>query len=85
MAAALRKALLKSLDDLLAVVREFLNPHFSRSGLDGCLRRYGAGNLRDLQAKAARSKPSGFEAYDSGYIHIDVKYLTQMANETSRR
>ena len=53
---ALRKALLISLDDLLAVVREFLNPHVSRSGLDRCLRRHGVGNLRDLKAKAARAQ-----------------------------
>ena len=84
-AVALRKALLISLDDLLAVVRECLNPHVSRSGLDRCLRRHGVGNLRDLKAKAARPKHSGFKAYEPGYIHIDVKYLPQMADETSRR
>ena len=33
-AVVLRKSLLVSLDDLLAVVREFLNPEVSRSGLD---------------------------------------------------
>jgi len=33
-AVALRKTLLVSLDDLLAVVRVFLNPNASRSGLD---------------------------------------------------
>ena len=33
-AVVLRKTLLVSLDDLLAVVREFLNPEVSRSGLD---------------------------------------------------
>jgi hypothetical protein len=55
--------LLVSSDDLLAVLREFLNPDVSRSGLDRCLRRHGVGNLRDLQAKAPpchstrRSKP----------------------------
>jgi hypothetical protein len=38
-ASALRKTLLVSLDDLLAVVRELLNPDVSRSGLDRCLRR----------------------------------------------
>jgi transposase InsO family protein len=84
-AVALRKTLLVSLDDLLAVVREFLNPHVSRSGLDRCLRRHGVGNLRDLQAKTARPKRSGFKAYEPGYLHIDVKYLPQMADETSRR
>ena len=83
-AVALRKTLLVSLDDLLAVVREFLNPNVSRSGLDRCLRRHGVGRLRDLKAKDDKPKHSGFKAYDPGYIHIDVKYLPQMANETSR-
>jgi hypothetical protein len=74
-----------SLDDLLAVVPEFLNPNVSRSGLDRCLRRPGVGNLRDLRAKKARPKHSGFKAYEPGYIHIDVKYLPKMADEASRR
>lgn len=68
-AVALRKTLLVSLDDLLAVVREFLNPNVSRSGLDRCLRQHGVGNLGDLQAKAARPKHSGFKAYEPGYLH----------------
>jgi len=84
-AVALRKTLLVSLDDLLAVVREFLNPDASRSGLDRCLRRHGVGNLRDLKARDPRPKHSGFKAYEPGYLHIDVKYLPQMADETSRR
>lgn len=82
---ALRKTLLVSLDDLLAAVREFLNPEVSRSGLDRCLRLHGVGNLRDLKAKDARPKHSGVKAYEPEYIHIDVKYLPQMADETSRR
>jgi len=36
---ALRQTLLLPLDDLLAVVREFVNTEVSRSGLDRCLRR----------------------------------------------
>jgi len=63
-AVSLRKTLLVSLDDLLAVVREFLNPDVSRSGLDRCLRRHGVGNLRDLKVKVtnvtARILASGF-------------------------
>ena len=82
---ALRKTLLVSLDDLLAVVREFLNPNASRSGLDRCLRRHGVGNLRDLKAKAQKPKHSGVKAYEPGYLHIDVKYLLQMVDEISRR
>ena len=83
-AVALRETLLVSLDDILAVVREFLNPNVSRSSLDRCLRRHGVGSLRDLKAKDERPKHSGFKAYEPGYIHIDMKYLPQMANETSR-
>ena len=78
---ALRKALLVPLDDLLAVVREFLNPNVSRSGLDRCLRRHGVGNLRDLQARQARPKHSGFKACERGYPYIDVKYLPRMVDE----
>ena len=84
-AVALRKTLPVSLDDLLAVMREFLNPDVSRSGLDRCPRRHGVGNLRDLKAKVARPGYSGFKAYEPGYLHIDVKDLPQMADQTSRR
>jgi len=84
-AVALRTTLLVSIDDLLAVVREFLNPEVSRSGLDRCLRRHGVGNLRDLEAKSPRPKPKAFKAYEPGYLHVDVKYLPQMADETARR
>ena len=58
-----RKALLVSIDDLLAMVREFVNPGVSRSGLDRCLRRHGVGNLRDLQAKSPRPKHKAFKAF----------------------
>ena len=84
-AVSLRKTLLVSLDDLLSVVREFLNPNASRSGLDRCLRRHGVGNLRDMKAKAPKPKHSAFKAYEPGYIHIDVKYLPQMADDSARR
>ena len=73
-----------SLDDLLAVVREFLNPAMSRSGLDPCLRRHGAGRLRDRKAKDRTPKHNGLKAYQPSYTHIDVKYPPCMANETSR-
>ena len=78
MAVELRKTLLVPLDDLRAVVREFLNPEVSRSGLDRCLRRHGVGNLRDLQAQSPRPKHKAFKAfkaYEPGYLHVDVKYL----------
>ena len=43
------------------------------------------GNLRDLQAKSPRPKHKAFKAYEPGYLHVDVKYLPQMADETARR
>ena len=83
-AVDLRETLLWSLDDPMAVVREFLNPTMSRSGLDPCLRRHGAGRLRDRKAKDGTPKHSGLKPYGLGHLHIDVKYPPCMANETSR-
>jgi transposase-like protein len=77
-AVALRKTQLVSRDDLLAVMRDFLNRTVSRSGLDCCLRRHGVGNLRGLKAKEARPNHSVVKAYQPGYIHIDVKCLSQL-------
>ena len=74
-AVELRRTLLLPLDDLLAVVREFLNPDVSRSGLDRCLRRHGVSRLQDLKPKAPRPAHKPFKAYEPGYVHIDVKYL----------
>ena len=83
-AVALRKTLLLPLDDLLSVVREFLNPNVSRSGLDRCLRRHGVGNLRAVRPVAPRPAHRPFKA-EPGYLHVDVKYLPQMADEDRRR
>ena len=57
--------------------------HRTRSGaiVNGSLRRHGVSNLRDLKAKEARPKRSGFKAYEPGYIHIDVKYLPHLLGE----
>lgn len=66
MAVALRKSFLLTLDDLLSVVREFLNPHVSRSGLDHCLRRHGGGNLRALKPALPHPAHEAFKAYEPG-------------------
>ena len=79
------------MDDLVAVVREFIHPSISRSGLDRCLRRHGVANLRQLQAKAladAGETPppvKTFKDYEPGFVHMDIKYLPQMPDESQRR
>ena len=90
--AEIRRLMLIPLDDLLVVVREFINPAVSRSALDRCLRRHGVGNLRELQAAAreadgkATAKPvKSFKNYEPGFVHVDIKYLPQMPDESSRR
>ena len=83
----LRRSLLLPLDDLLAIVREFINPKVSRSGLDRCLRRHGVANLKDLypvEEKEVKPKKS-YKDYEPGFVHIDVKYLPKMRDESSRR
>jgi transposase InsO family protein len=90
-AVELRCMALLPLDDLLAVVREFINPDVSRAGLDRCLRRHGVANLRELQAKALAdagdNKPAikTFKDYEPGFVHMDIKYLPQMPDESHRR
>ena len=87
LAVELRRTLLLPLDDLLVVIREFLNPDVSRSGLDRCLRRHGVSDLRSLQPELeGPAKPmKTFKDYEPGFLHIDIKYLPQMPDETHRR
>ena len=83
----LRRTLLLPLDDLLVVTREFINPDVSRSGLDRCLRRHGVCDLKSLQPRIeGQAKPlKTFKDYEPGFLHIDIKYLPQMPDETHRR
>lgn len=83
----LRKTLLLPTDDLLAVTREFINPAVSRAGLGRCLRRHGVSDLRDLveSEDAVPATKKTFKDYEPGFIHIDIKYLPQMPDETARR
>lgn len=78
----LRTHLLLPLDDLLAVVREYIEPDMSRSALDRLLRRRGHSRL-PVPDKAP-STYKAFKAYEPGYVHVDVKYLPQMSDESAR-
>ena len=81
----LRTTLLLSLDDLLVVVRRFINADCSRAGLDRCLRRHGVSNLRELIPQDPKEPAKAFKHCKPGYIHVDIKYLPQMPDEDSRR
>ena len=87
LAVELRRTLLLPLDDLLVVIHEFINPDVSRSGLDRCLRRHGVSDLKSLQPVIeGPAKPlKTFKDYEPGFLHIDIKYLPQMPDETQRR
>lgn len=83
----LRRTLLLPLDDLLVVTREFINAAVSRSGLDRCLRRHGVSQLHGLQVVPEGEEPRAktFKDYEPGFVHVDIKYLPQMPDESSRR
>jgi transposase InsO family protein len=81
---ALRQTLKLPLDDLVIVTREFINPAASRSAIHRLLKRHGLNRLDTGDARDKRPV-STFRAYEPGFIHIDVKYLPQMADETHRR
>ena len=82
-----RRTLLLPLDDLLVVTREFINAAVSRSGLDRCLRRHGVSDLKSLQPEieGQAEPPKTFKDYEPGYLHVDIKYLPKMPDETQRR
>lgn len=85
---ALREILLLPLDDLLAITQEYINENASRSALDRCLRRHGVSNLktmhRALQEASGEDQKKSFKDYAPGFIHVDVKYLPQMSDESRR-
>ena len=87
----LRRLLLLPLDDLLVITREFICADMSRSALDRCLRRHDLNNLRELQAAclngeaACSPKSKAFKDYEPGFVHVDIKYLPQMPEQTDRR
>lgn len=79
----LRISLLLTLDDLTAIVKEYINPEASRSGIARLLAREGISRLEDLIPQEEQtSKPvKTFKDYAPGFIHIDLKALPQMPNE----
>ena len=53
-----------------------------------CFKQHNRQTFCIVQAQSPRPKHKAFKAfkaYEPGYLHVDVKYLPQMADETSRR
>ena len=89
-AVELRTTLMLPLDDLLAVIHQFINPRVSRSGLHRCLRRHGVSSLRAIEVAhseedSAKEQVKTFKDYEPGYIHVDVKYLPKMPDESRHK
>ena len=83
----IRRLCLLPLDDLVCVTREFINADASRSGISRLLRREGLSRLADLVPKqeGEDAPKKTFKDYEPGYLHIDIKYLPKMPDESSRR
>ena len=60
---------------LMTITHEFINPNVSR-----------AGNLKQLlpQEEGEEKPKKTFKGYEPGYVHVDVRYLPQMSDETSQ-
>jgi transposase InsO family protein len=85
---SLRQSLYLPLDDLLYVTRQYINPDVSRAGLARLLKREGMSRLEDVIPKAEGetiSPKKTFKDYEPGFVHVDIKYLPQMPDETTRR
>ena len=62
----LRSSLKLSLDQLLAVCKEFINENTSRAGLQRCLKRHGVSRLADMD-------PLGSDENIDGRVLVDVE------------
>jgi transposase InsO family protein len=85
---SLRQTLYLPLDDLLYITRQYINPEVSRSGIARLLKREGMARLEDVIPKAEGETITAkktFKDYEPGFLHVDIKYLPQMPDETSRR
>ena len=85
----LRRHLLLTVDDLLVVVREFIKPNMVRSSLIRLLKRHGVNSLKALyieqSGEDSSEKPETFKDYEPGYLHVDIKYLPKLPNDTQKR
>ena len=85
---SLRQSLYLPLDDLRYIIRDYIHPDVSRSGIARFLKRDGMACLEDVIPKAEGETISAkktFKDYEPGSIHVDIKYFPQVLDESSRR
>ncbi|MCO7230941.1 MULTISPECIES: DDE-type integrase/transposase/recombinase [unclassified Cobetia] len=86
---AARALLRLGLDDLLVVARESLNLNLSRSALQRMLKRRDVPTLAQLARQDAeqneKPKHRPFMDYEPGYVHIDIKHLSQRLDGDQKR
>jgi len=73
---------------LSLTTRQHINPEVSRSGIARLLKREGMARLEDVIPQAEGETISAKKTckdYEPGFVHVDIKYLPQMPDETSRR
>ena len=82
----LRRTVLLSLDDLVAITRAHIHPQASRAAIGRLLKREGVSRLADLipMAEGEAAPVKAFKDYAPGYLHIDLKELPQMPEETTK-
>ena len=85
----LRRTLLLTIDDLLVVVRGFIDETLTRSSLTRLLKRHGVNRLTALYAQQSdqptQPKAKTFKDYEPGYLHVDIKYLPMMPDDPQKR
>lgn len=69
-----------SIDDITEVMHRCINPKLARSSIYRCLRRKGA--TKPVRAEEERVSKK-FEDTEFGYVHIDLKHLTNLAGKVS--
>lgn len=79
---AIRQMLWISLDDLLAIIHEFIHPTMLRSSLHRLLKRRGVSRK---PAKETQVNHKKIKSYGPGYVHIYIKNLPMMSGEKTRR
>ena len=70
----LRKDFLLSLDNLLAITRQFIHSQVTRSDLHSVFCRHGVSNLRKMKQALSDTAP--------GTVHVTIRHLPKMEQET---